>query len=81
MSVIKLLTYRCQDTIAVLRVLLAKAIKGELRGLALCYRTENGEEDTVFTGIYKAHPDTALGAGMRMSMAMTREHDARMGPP
>lgn len=62
MAVLELVKYTCRDTIAVLKVLLSMAIKGELRGLALCYRTQDGEESTIFTGLYKAHPGTAVNA-------------------
>lgn len=72
MAVIKLVEYACRDTIAVLKVLLSMAIKGRLRGLVVCYRTENGEEDTVFTGIYKAHPERAVNASLKISVAQMK---------
>lgn len=81
MAVIELVKYTCRDTLAVLKVLLSMAVKGELRGLALCYRTEDGEEETVFTGIYKAHPANAVNAAMRLSWGLTQMQDNRRGPP
>lgn len=60
MAVIELVKYSGRDTIAALRVLLAKAQAGELRGLAVCFRTAEGEEETLFTGAYKARPQEAL---------------------
>lgn len=70
MAVLKIVEYLSKDTIATLRVLLSMALKGELRGLAICYRTDKGVEETVFTGIYKAHPADAATAGMRLSMSL-----------
>lgn len=69
MAVLKLVEYACRDTLSILKVLTALALKGRLRGLVVCYRTDEGVEDTVFTGIYKAHPERAMGASLKMSMA------------
>lgn len=69
MAVLKLVEYSCRDTISILKVLLSLALKGGLRGLVVCYRTEDGREDTVCTGIYKAHPERAVSASLRMSVA------------
>lgn len=81
MAVLELVKYTCRDTLAVLKVLTKMAINGELRGLALCYRTQDGEESTIFTGLYKAQPANAVSAAMRLSWPMTRAHDNFMGPP
>lgn len=68
MAVFELVKYTCRDTVAVLKVLLSMAIKGELRGLALCYRMQDGREETVFTGLYKAHPASAENAAKRLNL-------------
>ena len=81
MSVIQLVRYPGRDTIAVLRVLLAKALRGELRGVVLCYRTDDGAEEAVFTGVYKARPEYAMSAAMHLSMDMNRDRDRVNGPP
>lgn len=81
MSIIELVKYESRETAAVLRALLAKATKGELRGLALCYRTDEGAEENVFTGVYKARPESAVAAIHRMSWQMTQEYDSIYGPP
>lgn len=81
MSIIHMVKYTCRDTIAVLRVLLEMALKGQLRGLAICYRDDSGQEETIFTGVYKAHPDSRWGAIGRMSWEMTQASDAKRGPP
>lgn len=54
---------------SILKVLLALALRGRLRGLAICYRTEDCEEHTAFTGAYKTH-GTAAAASLRMSVAL-----------
>lgn len=72
MAVLKLVEYTCRDTISILKVLLGMALKGHLRGLVVCYRTHEGHEDSVFTGIYKAHPSMAAGVSMKISMAQMR---------
>lgn len=69
-SILKLVDYSCQDTISVLKVLLTMALSGKLRGLMICYRTDEGVEKTVFTGAYKAHPNKAVGAALRTSMTV-----------
>ena len=78
MSVIYLVKYINKETISVLKVLLTMAVKGELRGLALCYRTAEGAEKTVFTGHYKDNPANALNGAMRLSMAMNQFQDSAL---
>jgi hypothetical protein len=56
-TVLKLVVYSCRETISILKVLLAMALRGKLRGIVVCYRTDDGEENTVFTGIYKHNPE------------------------
>lgn len=72
MAVFKLLEYKCKDTVSILKMLLALALSGNLRGLMICYRTDDGQEQTVFTGAYKAHPSKAVGAALRTSMSAMR---------
>jgi hypothetical protein len=80
-AVIELVKYRCRDTLTALRVLLSMAMKGEIRGLALCYRTEDGAEHTVFTGAYEVNQGNAVNAAMRLSVALTMAQDSVSGPP
>lgn len=67
-AVLKLVQYTCRDTLSILRVLMSMAVRGELRGLVVCYKTAEGVERAVLTGAYKASPSKAAGAAMRMSM-------------
>jgi hypothetical protein len=68
MNVLRLVRYSCKETVSILKVLLSLALQGKLRGLMVCYRTEDGTEDTVFTGLYKDHPSAAASACLRVSM-------------
>lgn len=70
--VLKLVEYSCRDTISVIKSLLALAIKGKLRGLIVHYKTDEGEEDTVFTGLYKLDSSNAIGAILKTSMMQMR---------
>lgn len=70
MTVVHLVKYSARETIEVLRTLLAMAIRGELRGLALSYRTSSGAEETIFTGAYKANPEAAMHASLRLSVRL-----------
>lgn len=69
-AVLKLVEYVSKDTISILKVLLGMALRGELRGLVVCYRTPNGMEQTVFTGAYKSNPGKAAAASLKMSMKL-----------
>lgn len=72
MNVVRLVQYKCRETVAILKVLLTLALEGRLRGLIVCFRTDSGEEKTVFTGAYKAHPDKAVGLILSTSMKLMR---------
>lgn len=71
-NVLKLVEYSCRDTISILKALLALALRGKLRGLIVHYRTDDGEEDTVFTGLYKQDSHSAMGAILTTSMMQLR---------
>jgi hypothetical protein len=71
-NVLKLVEYRCEDTVSILKVLLSMALKGKLRGLIVCYRTDEGVEDSVFTGIYKSRPSAALGMSLKLSVSQMK---------
>jgi len=63
------------DTIEALTYLLAQARLGRLRGVALCYQDAKGEDGAVFTGLYRAHPEKAVNAAMRLSWRLTQIQD------
>jgi hypothetical protein len=69
-AVLRLLPYLCRDSISILRVLLSMALQGKLRGLAICYRTDEGVEESVFTGLYKSNPQNAAEASLRLSIKL-----------
>jgi hypothetical protein len=67
---LKLVEYKCRESVSILKVLLELALKGKLRGLVICYRTDDGTERTIYTGAYKAHPGRAAEASLRMSLRL-----------
>jgi hypothetical protein len=71
-AVLRLVDYACKDTISTLKVLLSLALKGRLRGIMVSFRMDDGTEDSIFTGIYKAHPATAVSASLKVSMMQMR---------
>lgn len=75
MTVLKLVKYLNKDLINTLKCLLEDAIAGRVTGIALCYRTNTGEEESAFAGIYKRSPEDAASAAMRLSMKITRYAD------
>ena len=70
MKVIPLHRHRAKNTIAVLEALAEKARDGKIVGLALCFRSSDGFEDSIFTGDYAANPDAAAAATLRLSMKL-----------
>lgn len=70
-NVLRLVEYRCRESISILKALLALALQGKLRGIVVCYRTDDGREKTVHTGIYK-HGERAAEATLRASVMMLR---------
>lgn len=65
----------CKETIAILRDLLQKALRGELRGMALCYWTVNGGSVVLLTGAYRAQPERALGAADLIKVTAAHQLD------
>lgn len=70
MAVVSLVSYGCKDTVANLRVLLAAAMRGELRGMFMVYRTASGVEETILTGCYRANPSSAANASLKASLKL-----------
>lgn len=80
-EVIRLVERRAKDTVQVLEWLLARAKRGEVAGVALCFQDSEGAENAAFTGIYKARPGEAVGAAMQLSWKLTQARDSLTGPP
>jgi hypothetical protein len=72
MAVVQLVKFTNKDTVAVLRYLLDQALRGEVVGIAVCYRMRDGEEDSLFSGLYKARPNEGAGAAMRLSLELAQ---------
>jgi hypothetical protein len=72
MSVLRLVEYRCRETVTILKALLALALAGKLRGLMVCYKADDGTEESVLTGIYKVNADRAASSSLRMSIRLMK---------
>lgn len=69
-------TAACNETIAVLRFLLEKALRGELRGLVLCYwSSQGGREHVLLTDLYRARPEHAFSAADMIKIAAAHQLD------
>ena len=71
MTVLRLVQGSNADTVEVLEYLLRRAKLGEVIALAVAYKTRKGAEEAVFSGLYRASPDQAISASMRLSWALT----------
>lgn len=72
--VLRLVHNSTKQTIEALRQLLECAIRGEIVGLCVCFKTRDGEEKALFTGVYSDRQQAA-SAAMRMSVKMTMRDD------
>lgn len=72
--VVDFVEYRFRETIAVLRSVLRRTLRGEVFGLALCVGTKEGEK-YYFTGIFRQNSAQALKAANRMSWKMNQAMD------
>lgn len=63
----------CTETVAVLRTLLKLAMRGELRGIALCYRRRTGDDEVILAGLFRAHPASSLVAAKRIQVAAAEQ--------
>lgn len=62
----------CKDTVAIAKWMLRETLTGNLRGVAVCFRTTDGREKFVFTGAYRSRPESAIGAAARLYWAASR---------
>lgn len=74
-KLIKLAEYANRETISILKSLLARAMRGEVIGIALCFKTKAGEDLVVFSGAYKSRPADAANAAMRLGWKFTQAQD------
>lgn len=64
-----------RETIALLRHLLALAISGHLRGLALCYWHQDIGHRVALTGVYSDEPDRAFAGSDLIKIAAASQLD------
>lgn len=56
----------CRETIAIIQWLLKQALKANVRGMALCFRTGDDRDVVFLTGIFRLKPESALVAAERL---------------
>lgn len=64
-----------RETVAILSALLARAVRGEVSGLAMFFRAPDGKEHLVLTGPYRANLAEAVNAAARMSYRLAQRQD------
>jgi hypothetical protein len=70
--ILRLVKYSNHETQAILRAVLARAVRGEVIGITLCLREAGGAEQCVFTGPYKANPAEAVNAAVRIKVQLAQ---------
>lgn len=65
----------CRQTIALLRHLLGLAVRGQLRGVVICYWVQGAGNQVALTGIFDADPERALGAADLIKVAAGHQLD------
>lgn len=63
-----------RKTVAILRALTARAMRGEVTGLALCFRQPDGAEQCLYTGDYR-DPSRAMNVASRMTWQLAQLQD------
>lgn len=75
MAVLQLVKFNNRETIEALEWLAQQARLGFVTAFAGCYRDKHGNEQAAFTGVYRAQPEKAVAAGVRLSIAVDRMRD------
>ena len=74
MNVVRISEYRARETLTVLRYVLGLALRGEISGLALCFR-RNGHDEYAFTGEFQRNTAARHEATGRMFWKVNRGID------
>lgn len=75
-TVVRLAQYSNRETVEILQALTARALKGEVVGVAACFKSSGGGEQCVFTGAYNK-PSAAVNAAARMNWEMVRRQASK----
>jgi hypothetical protein len=59
----------CKDTVAVAKWIVQRSLSGDVRGVAVCLKMDDGTDKAVFTGAYRSRPLSALSAAAHMYWA------------
>lgn len=71
-AVLQLVTHSNKDTVVALEYLLHEAKRGKRVSVAGVFRIDADEEEALFTGTYRVHPDQAVSASLRLSMIVMK---------
>lgn len=66
-SVLRLVEFSNRETVAICSAIHARSVRGEVRGVALYFRDDRGEDHCVFTGPFEANLAEAASAASRMA--------------
>jgi hypothetical protein len=72
MNVVRMSDWVDRETVILLARLLEAARKGEIKGLAVCYRADDGGETAELTGHYRRCLKDGISASMSLSWTMTQ---------
>lgn len=74
-NVCSLIEYRHRTELAVLRRLIRRVLNGEVKGIAICVKGRDDDEEISVIGDYRDKPSEGVGAAMKMSWRLTRLAD------
>lgn len=75
MAVFHLVSNGNQDTVEALQYLLHGALRGTVTCFQGAYQNKEGDELALMTGAYKAHPELAVMASVRMIQRLADDED------
>lgn len=75
MKVVFIRRWVSRDTVALLLGLLEMAERGDINGLAVCFRKSDGAEYAEMTGHYDRCPKDGVNAAMKLSWHLTKAQD------
>lgn len=65
----------CQETIAIIQWLLKRALRADVRGMALCFRTSDDQDVVFLTGSFRVKPESVLAAAERLRQRAVTQLD------
>jgi hypothetical protein len=75
MKLVQFVPHAQRDTLSVLQYLTAKTNDGDIVGMAVCYQTREGVDESAVTGRYKTRLAEAANAAMRLFLKILQAQD------